>query len=102
MTNDIASNYVVYSDIDALNLDESAINNKFKKIDLKLQNDNVEDEFITVYKAKSELDLEERRILKRWEIPTIYINFSGGDDLLVLGPYDDIIEFAGELRTKFK
>ena len=100
--NDIASNYVVYSDIDALNLDESAINNKFKKIDLKLQNDNVEDEFITVYKAKSELDLEERRTLKRWEIPTIYINFSGGDDLLVLGPYDDIIEFAGELRSKFK
>ena len=100
--NDIASNYVVYSDVDALGLDENELNKKFSKIDLKLQNDNVDDEFITVYKVKSELDLEEKRTLQRWEIPTIYINFSGGDDLLVLGPYDDIIEFAGELRSKFK
>ena len=100
--NEIASNYVVYSDISALNMDEDTLNRKFKEIDLKLQNDSVEEEFITVYKAQSELDLEEKRTLKRWEIPTIYINFSGGDDLLVLGPYDDIIEFAGELRVKFK
>lgn len=35
-------------------------------------------------------------------IPTIYINYSGGDDLLVIGPYDDVIEFACRLRSEFK
>lgn len=33
---------------------------------------------------------------------TIYINYSGGDDLLVLGPYDDIINFANDFRNEFK
>lgn len=33
---------------------------------------------------------------------TIYITYSGGDDLLVLGPYDDIIRFAQKLREEFK
>ncbi|WP_295613673.1 type III-A CRISPR-associated protein Cas10/Csm1 [uncultured Methanobrevibacter sp.] len=33
---------------------------------------------------------------------TIYINYSGGDDLLVLGPYDDIIRFAQDFRCEFK
>lgn len=33
---------------------------------------------------------------------TIHINYSGGDDLLVVGPYDDIIEFAQEFRNQFK
>ncbi|SFL80097.1 CRISPR-associated protein Csm1 [Methanobrevibacter olleyae] len=100
--NEIASNYVVYSDISALNLDDDSFNKKFKPIDLKLQNDKIEDEFITIFKAKSELDLKDKITLKRWEIPTIHINYSGGDDLLVLGPYDDIIKFARELRSKFK
>lgn len=35
-------------------------------------------------------------------IPTIYINYSGGDDLLVFGPYDDIIRFSNDLRNEFK
>ncbi|HID71423.1 MAG TPA: type III-A CRISPR-associated protein Cas10/Csm1, partial [Thermoplasmata archaeon] len=35
-------------------------------------------------------------------IPTIYINYSGGDDLLIFGPYDDIIELSGEIRDCFK
>lgn len=35
-------------------------------------------------------------------IPTIYTTYSGGDDLLVLGPYDHIIQFADELRGEFK
>lgn len=35
-------------------------------------------------------------------IPTIYTVYSGGDDLLVLGPYDDIIAFAQDLREDFK
>lgn len=32
----------------------------------------------------------------------IYINYSGGDDLLVIGAYDNIIEFTCEFREKFK
>lgn len=35
-------------------------------------------------------------------IPTIYTVYSGGDDLLVLGPYDDVISFARDLREDFK
>jgi len=35
-------------------------------------------------------------------IPTIYINYSGGDDLLVFGPYDDIIIFSKDLEEEFK
>lgn len=35
-------------------------------------------------------------------IPTIYTTYSGGDDLLVLGPYDHIIQFAEDLRREFK
>lgn len=34
--------------------------------------------------------------------PTIYITYSGGDDLLVVGPYDDIIRFSNDLREEFK
>ncbi|WBF07429.1 type III-A CRISPR-associated protein Cas10/Csm1 [Methanothermobacter thermautotrophicus] len=34
--------------------------------------------------------------------PTIYITYSGGDDVLVFGPYDDIVEFAGKLRNEFR
>ena len=101
--NNIASSFVVYSDIDALNLSENELKNKFDELKLELQNDNLEEkDFITVYKAKAELDLEEKKTLKRWEIPTIHINYSGGDDLLVIGPYDDIIKFAGKLRNDFK
>lgn len=32
----------------------------------------------------------------------LYINYSGGDDLLLLGPYDDIILFSKEFREEFK
>lgn len=48
----------------------------------------------SVYKADSD-SLEN-------STSTIYINYSGGDDLLVLGPYDDIINFAYDFRTEFK
>ena len=98
--NNIASSFVVYSDIDAL--DEES-KKKFKQIDLNLEQDEDKaEEIITLFKAEKELDIEEKKTLKRWAIPTIHINYSGGDDLLVLGPYDDIIKFAGELRSKFK
>ncbi len=32
----------------------------------------------------------------------VYINYSGGDDLLVIGAYDKIIEFSMEFRQEFK
>ena len=35
-------------------------------------------------------------------IPTIYITYSGGDDILIVGPYDNIVEFAKDLNQKFK
>ncbi len=33
--------------------------------------------------------------------PEIYTVYSGGDDILVIGPWDSIIKFADELNTKF-
>lgn len=40
--------------------------------------------------------------LEQFSTSTIYINYSGGDDLLIFGPYDDIINFSIVLRDKFK
>lgn len=59
---------------------------------------------VTVYKKKygKELSDSEKNALADYEIPTIHINYAGGDDLLVIGPYDDIICFANELRNIFK
>lgn len=53
---------------------------------------------IVVYKAKEKLPKE----FDNQGTSTIHINYSGGDDLLVVGPYDDIIEFAQEFRDCFK
>jgi len=36
------------------------------------------------------------------KIPTIYITYSGGDDIFIVGPYDDIVEFAKDLYQEFK
>jgi CRISPR-associated protein Csm1 len=36
------------------------------------------------------------------KIPTIYITYSGGDDLLIVGPYDDLVLFAKDLSQEFK
>ncbi len=35
-------------------------------------------------------------------IPTSYITYSGGDDLLIVGPYDHIVEAAVIIRDEFK
>lgn len=48
-----------------------------------------------IYKPKESLPKGEGK-------STIHINYSGGDDLLVVGPYDDVIKFAQEFRNKFK
>ena len=106
--NKLAEEFVVYSDIDVLNLSDDERKIKFKEITLELQNDkDLENtQSFTIYKLKHDQTLspEEKNLLKesKKSIPTIHINYSGGDDLLVLGPYDDIIMFADKLRTAFK
>lgn len=102
--NTLSSQYKVYHE-DILNkniVEKDMIDRKFRKINLKLQNE--EDKSINVYKLKAYEDLDEVSAdnLKDYEIPTIHINYSGGDDLLVLGPYDDTIKFGKDLRDKFK
>lgn len=50
-------------------------------------------------------EIEGKKVCKECSthiIPTIYITYSGGDDLLVVGPYDDIIRFSQDLRNEFK
>jgi len=34
--------------------------------------------------------------------PAIYINYAGGDDLLIIGPWDFIIQLAKDIRETFK
>lgn len=95
--NNIASKFNVYLQV--------SNEDKFREIKLEIQNDENElKETVSVYKLKygSTLTDDEIDELKEYAIPTIHINYSGGDDLLVLGPYDDIIKFAQELRNSFK
>lgn len=106
--NIIASEFYVYdeklkkffeNDLDFFKLN-------FDEIKLELQNEDKSEDKTTiiVYKEKYGIDLSEeiKDSIKGYRIPTIHINYSGGDDLLVLGPYDDIIEFSIEFRNKFK
>ena len=65
-----------------------------KEIDFIDKNDEIYKQEI-VYKPKESLPKGEGE-------STIHINYSGGDDLLVVGPYDDVIKFALEFRNKFK
>lgn len=36
------------------------------------------------------------------EFPNIYVIFAGGDDLFLLGPWRDLVHFAGRLRERFR
>lgn len=54
-----------------------------------------------IYKSK-EIYRPKNPLPKGEGTSTIHINYSGGDDLLVVGPYDDIILFAQEFRKRFK
>lgn len=56
-----------------------------------------EDGSVKVYKEELNENFTSENI-----ISTIYINYSGGDDLLVIGPYDDLISFSKEIHDKFK
>lgn len=94
--NNLANDFKIYSKV----FDEE----NFDKIELDIQNDDEHEEKVSVYKLKygNILSDEELDKLNDYAIPTIHINYSGGDDLLVLGPYDDIICFASELKKSFK
>lgn len=87
--NDIAEEFVVFKD-------NNGSEDSFTPIKLTFQDENSKP--LTVYKAKNGVDISKLK----GAIPTILINYSGGDDLLVLGSYDDIIKFAKEFRDKFK
>lgn len=36
------------------------------------------------------------------KVPMLYIGYSGGDDLLIIGPWDIIVKFSKDIRDKFK
>ena len=107
--NKIASEYYVYEEEIKEHFENNSefFKSNFEAIELELQNDNESIDTlpsVTVYKEKFGVTLDDKtkKSLEKYRIPTIHINYSGGDDLLVLGPYDDIIEFSQNLRKKFK
>lgn len=85
--NKIASKFKVYSNT-------CGHDDLFEEIKLDFISNNQH-----VYKSiKDEVPNE----CEEYSISTIHINYSGGDDLLVLGPYDDIIQFSQTFRNEFK
>lgn len=64
-------------------------------VEFEMKEVEFEDSKETIFKPRSELP-------KGNGTSTIHINYSGGDDLLVVGPYDDIIKFAQEFQYRFK
>ncbi|ALT68969.1 type III-A CRISPR-associated protein Cas10/Csm1 [Methanobrevibacter millerae] len=88
LINNIVNEFKVYTDCD----DSNNYNHVGK---ITFENDN---KSYDIFKPKNRSDISS----KSNGISTIYINYSGGDDLLVVGPYDDIIEFAQLFRDKFK
>jgi len=109
--NKIAENYRVFSELCP------DCKDKLKKIELKLQEDenyNLSSDLDKTSNLSNDLNENNGKffVYKEFEenvcdsclknlIPTIHINYSGGDDLLVLGPYDDIMKFSKEFREKF-
>ncbi|PWB86117.1 hypothetical protein MBBWO_09710 [Methanobrevibacter woesei] len=73
---------------------------KFDEIELEFERD--EDTIIkkSVYRPKDGAEICDKCIENA--VSTIYVNYSGGDDLLVVGPYDDIIKFSESFQSKFK
>lgn len=73
---------------------------KFDEIELEFERD--EDTIIkkSVYRPKEGAEICDKCIENA--VSTIYVNYSGGDDLLVVGPYDDIIKFSESFQSKFK
>jgi len=109
--NEIAKEYRVFSKL-CPNCEEKVKvgkNRKIRKIKLDIQkkdseaklsaSSESEDDSFNVYR---EMEDKVCSNCEKYAIPTIHINYSGGDDLLVLGPYDDIMEFSREFREKFR
>jgi len=97
--NKIAENYRVFDKVC------EDCNGKVDEIELKHQNDDENDDKEDVQNKFYVYREKEEKVCSKCEkhsIPTIHINYSGGDDLLVLGPYDDIMEFSKEFREKFR
>lgn len=95
MINEVIKKFKVYSDCGIYkdNFHE-------KKLKFELSSNSKKFEYKKVYKAKENFQVPKE--LEKYAFSTIYIAYSGGDDLLVIGPYDDIIEFSKEFRLKFK
>jgi CRISPR-associated protein Csm1 len=72
---------------------------KVDDIELTFQED-----IIKVYREKEKEGVTEKVCSKCEEkkIPILYIGYSGGDDLLVIGPWDMIIKFSKDIRDRFK
>lgn len=85
--NKIASRFKVYSN-------SCGYDSLFKKIEL----DFIFDKQYIYKPINNDIPKE----CEDYSVSTIHINYSGGDDLLVLGPYDDIIEFSQQFRNEFK
>ena len=88
------------------------INNIANKFKIYLNCDMYSENFIEIKYSDETQDKSFFKPKDNFKVPnkleqssitsTIYINYSGGDDLLVVGPYDDIINFSIILRDKFK
>ncbi len=73
--------------------------NAAKEIKLSFSEEESVNEIIeTVYRVETEKEC--KKCLNN-KIPVIYINYAGGDDLLIIGPWDNIIQLAQDIRQKF-
>ena len=59
---------------------------------------------INIYREKEREGKIEKVCSKCTEkkIPMLYICYSGGDDILIIGPWDVIVRFSKDIRDKFK
>jgi CRISPR-associated protein Csm1 len=73
-----------------------------KKVSRKVELTPIEDDnkSITVYRMDKK-DILCKSCLQN-KNTSIYINYAGGDDLLIIGPWDHTIELAKDIRKKFK
>lgn len=69
--------------------------NEARKIEIKK-----EDEEKEIFYEVDEKELCSK--CRKKKISKIYINYSGGDDLLIFGPWDTILKFADRMRSEFK
>ena len=99
LINNIAKEFNVYHDIGSLDLEDEELE---KILIPKVLDFSQEDKGKVIVYKDIGLSEEQKELLKDYVIPTIYIDYSGGDDLLVIGPYDDIIKFSRKLREDFK